>query len=123
MSAAAKKIAYASSLLADLMLGEAAACSLADIKVEHAEVIVQSRAIYVSGRLANDCPEETGAQIRLTLRNDQGKVVFAGDFWPATRSIPPRNAAAFTYVLSPAEPSPDDRPSDIEVKIVGLRKW
>ncbi len=102
----------------------AVACTVEDIKVIRAEVIVQSGTTYIAGRIANACGAEMGAQVRVTLRDDAGDPVFAGEFWPAGgRNIAPSASYGFTYVLSPVEPDPRHRPSRIAVEPIGVRQW
>ena len=120
----AKQVAYGAMTLSCILHGGANACSVADITIKRAEVIVQNRVTYVIGNVANECPDETRVQIHITLSDDHGDVVLNDDFWPARmRNIPLRSNFWFTYVLSPGEPIPKRRASSIQVDIVALRKW
>lgn len=124
MDWSAKQFAYGAMTLSCILHGGAKACSVADIKIKRAEVIVQNRVTYIIGNVSNECPDETGVQIHITLRDDKGRVVLTDDFWPARmRNIPPRSSFEFTYVLSPGEPIAERRASSIQVDIVALRKW
>ena len=124
MSNAGKLTAAAGMIVLTLPIGPAMACSLADIEVRQAEVIVGNRATYVVGELANECSDETGVRIRITLRDDAGDVLLTGDFWPASgRNIPSRGRRGFTYVVSPVDRSPKRRATSIAVEISAVRKW
>ena len=102
----------------------AMACSAADIEIRRAEVIVGSRTTYVVGEVANGCVDQTGVQIRITLRNDGGDVVLTGEFWPAGgRNIPAGDRRGFTYVVSPADGNPGRRATSIGVEVSGVRTW
>lgn len=99
-------------------------CSVADIDVRQAEVIVEGRTTYVVGQLVNKCSDGTGVQIRVTLRDDEGNVLLIGDFWPASvQNIPPGNRRGFTYVVSPADQNPRHNASGVSVEVSAVRKW
>jgi hypothetical protein len=124
MNEAGKLIAVAGMILMASPDRPAMACSTDDIAVERAEVIVEGRTTYVVGALSNGCSEGTGVLIRITLKDDEGKVVLSGDFWPANlRNIPPRDRRGFTYVVSPADANPKRHATSIAVDIVAVRKW
>ncbi|RBP07124.1 hypothetical protein DFR50_12954 [Roseiarcus fermentans] len=124
MSSAGKRIAIAGIVLLTAPGRSPAACSVADIDVGRAEVIVQGRATYVVGELANQCSDGTGVQIRLTLRDDEGNVLLTGDFWPASgRNIAAGGRRGFTYVVSPAERIPRRRAANVTVEVSAVRKW
>ncbi len=124
MSKAGKRIAYVVMMLLRILNGGANACSTEDVKIKRAEVVVQDRTTYIVGEIDNECHDETGVQIHITLRDDAAEVVFAADFWPASlHNIPAQNSRWFMYVVSPAEPNPQRHPSRIEVETVALRKW
>lgn len=124
MRKACKRFVCSSVFLSAVVPEEACACALDDIRIEQAEVIIQNRMTYVSGRIVNACGDETGAQIRITLQDDAETTVYACDFWPASaHNIPARDTHGFTYVVSPVEPNPERRASRIAIEVVGLSKW
>ena len=97
---------------------------MADIRINRPEVIVQNNMTYIVGAVANECPDATGAQIHVALRDDKGGVVLSDVFWPAgAHNIPSHGSTGFTYVVSPGESDPGRRASSIEVDILALRKW
>ena len=120
-----KQIAYRVMALSCISHGgEAKECSVSDISIRRSEVIVESAVTYVTGVVANECPNVTGVKIHVTLRDDEGGLVLTGDFWPAgTRNIPSHSGYEFIYAISPGEPDPERRASSIQVDIVTLRQW
>ena len=123
MSNAGKLIA-AGMIVLTSPIGSAMGCSIADVEIGQAEIIVENRATTVVGELTNRCSDATGVRIRITLRDDEGTVLLTGDFWPAGgRNIPARDRRGFTYVVSPADRNPSRRATALTVEVSAVRTW
>lgn len=75
--------------------------------------------IYITGRIINNCAEETGVQIKIAIYDKSGDVLTVNDSWPASiNNIPARSDFPFQDMLRNVP-----RFSKFDVRVIAVKRW
>jgi hypothetical protein len=104
-----------------LSLGTAAhaACASADIEIKQWTWNRDAGWFQVTGELVNRCAEAVGAQLQVTFRDADGRVVNIDESWPGgSRNIPSQGTSAFrlssrAYVTA----------KNVSIRVINVRQW
>jgi hypothetical protein len=88
-----------------------AACSTSDIRILQADHYPPTSNAdpygHIVGEAANDCDGAAGVEIRITLRDQTGRVMASEEQWlAATANIPPHTTFPFSTVVSEVVQNP-----------------
>ena len=94
------KTLFAATLLLLLPMGAQAGCTITDFAIEHftpgITSVGSSTRISLRGDLVNHCAEAAAGQLRIDIKDAEGKVVQSKDVWPAgTGNIAPGDKVSF----------------------------
>lgn len=94
-------------------------CSIADIELDKLQGRSAEHHLSVTGFIVNNCAQATGVQIKVTVYDQEGRVIVSRDPWPASVSnIPARSTFPFEYKL--------DRVAgykNFDVRVLRTRIW
>jgi hypothetical protein len=98
------------------------ACSTSDIRILQADHRpTDGTFAHVVGELLNGCDDATGVALRVTLRDQNGKVVNSQKVWPASvANIPAHSNYPFVISIGEVRQNP---PPSLEVVVESVNKW
>jgi hypothetical protein len=82
----------------------------------------RSKSYNIVGEVANRCEIAAGAKIKITLRDEDGRVIGDTEFWPASiKNIAPNDAYGFHYHIDAIDNQVNI--NTYQVRIIDVRTW
>lgn len=93
-------------------------CQSSDISVGKLNGRVEGRYIYIAGRQVNHCTHPTGAQIKVTIYDEDRNILTVHDSWPASiNNIPDGSDFPFEDMIDTGGFS------SFDVRVVSTQTW
>jgi hypothetical protein len=98
------------------------ACTKSEIRILQADHRpTDGMFAHVVGELVNDCDDATGVALRVTLRDQDGKVITSQKVWPASvANIPAHSSYPFEFPIAELRQNP---PPTLQVAVEEVSKW
>jgi hypothetical protein len=96
-----------------------AACAVTDIEIKEWSWSRDAGWFSIVGELANNCAEPAGAQLQITFRDAEGRVVSIEEAWAGgTRNILPKGSYAFQTSSRGYATA-----KNLSIRVINVRRW